>query len=144
MQSNIPYQLYLQLSQLSMYDNQTQLNLLFQELDYIPISPPLEWFQQRFRVIDAYSELQWSDLAQKYEFRDYYLCQTAQVIFALCAQLVDEWHTKPHFNLKTYSELIKEVYEIWNYYRDNYDESEEEMDDLINMMSSKCSMDESV
>lgn len=137
-------ELFVQLGQLANYDNETQLSLLFQELKFINLRPSPEWFQQRYRIIHVYSELSWAQLAKKYQHRDYYICQTAQVIFAHCAQLVDEWQTKPEFNLKTYAELIEEIYDIWNYYKSTYNEEEEEMDDLSELLSTKCSMDESV
>jgi hypothetical protein len=131
-----------QLAHLQSYDNETQLSLLFNELKTLTVAPSHEWFQSRYRVIHDYSELNWYQLAKKFEHRDYYMCQTAQVIFALCAQLVDEWQTRPQFNLKTYAELIEEVYDIWNYYRDNYNMDEEEIDDLSELMMTQCTVED--
>jgi hypothetical protein len=130
-----------QLNHLQEYDNETQLSLLFNEIKTMPLAPSQEWFQSRYRVVHAYSELQWSELARKFEHRDYYIWQTSQVIFALCAQLVDEWQTRPQFNLKTYAELIEEVYDIWNYYRNTYNMDEEEMDDLSELMM-QCTVED--
>lgn len=141
---SMPYELHEQLSQLSTYDNEDQLYILFHELPYLTITQRPEWFQERYRIIYAYSELNWSQIAKKFEYRDFYIFQAAQVIFAHCAEIIDEWQTKPQFNLPIYAELIEEVYNLWNYYKQHYGDSDEEMDDLSNMLMDRCTMDESV
>jgi len=133
------------LAHLHEYDNETQLRLLYEELSHLPtstnsvnpkptVNPSREWYQARFPAVKSYANLNWSSLSKRFEGRDPYLHETPKLIHALANQLVDEYATHPYFDLTSYVQLIVEVTHIWSYYRDNYDQEQEEYENLLEAM----------
>lgn len=118
------------------YDNVKQLALLKMEINHFMIhgiTPHDEWFDERYKFIDTYSKLNWSDIAKKYHNRDEYMHDAAIFIIHCLDELVEERATKPTFNLRTYYNVIHAINSIWKYFKETYltDEEDEDIDDLI-------------
>jgi hypothetical protein len=71
---------------------------------------------------------------KRFHNKDHYIHDTAYHILSLISDLIEDRHTKPNFNLKTYYNMIHNVQNIWKYYRQVYvcdDENDTDMNDLI-------------
>ena len=118
------------------YDNLKQLTLLKMEINHFMIhgiTPHDEWFDERYKFIDTYSKLNWSDIAKKYHNKDQYMHGAAIFIIRCLDELIEERATKPTFNMRTYYNLIHTITSIWKYFKETYltDEEDEDVDDLI-------------
>ena len=124
------------LQNLESLDNLTQLYVLKQEINHIMIhNIPLSesWYDDRFRNIQTYSQLNWCELMYKFHNKDKYIHDTAQLIMRLCDELLEECSIKPNFHLPTYYKLIHDISDIWTYYHSKYMGEEDDADviDLI-------------
>ena len=114
-------------------DNLEQLAYLYSELPHLH-EPPAEWYESRIRIVEQYTRLNLSSLAERFATRDPYLHDTAQLVFAFAAELTDQWAILPSFDLRVYSALIQNLYEMIHYYHQHYDQDEEAVEDLADMM----------
>ena len=121
------------LAHLEEYDNLEQLALLYEELCVLG-QPDEAWYRSRYRIVETYSRLNFSAISRRFEYRDGYLAETAQRIFAFAAEIVDQWSTGPTFDLRIYMALIEELYQMMTYYHFNYDQAMEEIDDLADQI----------
>ena len=98
--------------------------------------PSEGWYDERFEHINMYSQLEWSQLAQRFHNKDNYMHDTSIYILRLLDELIEERCTKPNFNLGAYHRMIHSIGNIWNYYKETYCLSEEDdtMMDLIEGM----------
>jgi hypothetical protein len=132
-----------ELEHLKDYGNEKQLNLLRREIGHI-VAHGLQvsegWYDDRFEFINAYSQLGWSHLAQRFHNKDQYLHDTSIYILHLLDDLLEERGSKPNFHLGTYHSLIHSIYTIWNYYKQVYcaDETDTDVMDLIEGMKFLC------
>lgn len=126
-----------ELEHLKDYGNEKQLNILKREIGHI-VAHGLQvaegWYDERFQHINMYSQLGWHHLAQKFHNKDQYIHDTSVYIMRLLDELLEERGSKPNFHLRTYYNLVHNIYSIWNYYKQIYCE-EDDMMDLINGMS---------
>lgn len=122
------------LAHLDEYDNVDQLTFLYLELPYLTDDLPQEWFIARIRLVGKYSQLNLSTLAARFETRDAFIYDTAQLVFAYAIELLDQWSTHPFFDLTIYTVFIQNLYEMIVYYHRNYDQEEEAVEDLTDMM----------
>ena len=100
-------------------NNVTQLEMLNKEVSYITINginPLEEWYDDRFRYIVEYSNLNWEELSEKFYQKDQYVYETAIEIKKLINKLIEERATKRTFYIPTYHTMIYHVYNIWNHY----------------------------
>ena len=117
------------LDNLDELDNHTQLIMLKKEINHYTlhgIEPAEGWYDERFRIIQTYSELNWYDLVQKFHGKDDYIHDSAILIMRMCYDLLEECSTKPNFHLKTYYRLLHTISNMWQYYQSNYLEGEGE------------------
>jgi len=128
-----PLELQQCLEHLEECSNIEQLTYLYHELPYI-MDPCQEWYETRFRIVEAYSHLNLSALAQRYETRDPYLRETAQLVFAFAAEIIDQWGVELRFDLHVYHTLIDNLYNLFTYYHKHYDQEEEAVEDLADMI----------
>ncbi len=137
--SNDENDIEFELEHLKEYGNEKQLDLLKREIGHIVahgLQPSEGWYDERFEHINLYSNLGWSQLAQRFHKKDDYIHDTAIYIMRLADELLEERGTKPNFHLKTYHSLIHSVQNIWNYYKQLYGSGDEtDMMDLIESMS---------
>lgn len=131
------YDIEFDLERLDEFDNATQLDLLRREIGHIVahnITPSEGWFDERYKYILNYSNIEWAGLMKRFHNKDHYIHDTAYHILGLITDLIEDRHTKPNFNLNTYHKLIHNVQNIWKYYRQVYvceDENDTDMMDLI-------------
>ncbi len=128
------------LTHLKEFSNEKQLELLKREIGHIMVHsvvPSEGWYDERFEHINLYAHLGWSQLAQRFHNKDEYLHNTAIYIMRLADELLEERGSKPNFHLTTYYNLIMNVQNIWNYYKQVYcnDESDIDMMGLIEGMT---------
>lgn len=127
------------LTHLKDFSNEKQLYILKREIGHIMvhrITPSDGWYDERYKHIILYSNLEWSQLAKKFHKKDDYLHNTALYIMRLADELIEDRAAKPNLNLTTYYNLIMSVYNVWNYYKQLYC-SDDDMDmmDLVEGMS---------
>ena len=127
-----------QLQRLSTYNNRDQLTILKSEIDYIivnNIQPYEEWFISRYTYIQLYSRMGWSQFMARFEDKDTYICNIIIKIIRLYTILIDEYSTKPRYDLYTYYRLICEINTLCNYYFDKYEAyNNEQYDELSELM----------
>lgn len=127
------------LTHLKDFSNEKQLEILKREIGHIMVHaliPSEGWYDERFEHINLYAHLGWSQLAQRFHKKDDYLHDTAIYIMRLSDELLEERGSKPNFHLTTYYNLIMNVQNIWNYYKQVYGSSDDtDMMDLIESMS---------
>lgn len=129
-----------ELEYLEHHTNEHQLKLLQKEINHIVIhgiEPDEKWYTERYKYIKSYAELNWSDMAQRFENKDTYMYATSVYIINLLYELHNEYTTKPTFNLNRYYQLIHEIRSIWEYYSKRYVGGEGDTDvvDLIEGLS---------
>ena len=131
------------LDNLDSLDNHTQLIMLKKEINHYTIhgiEPAEGWYDERFRIIQTYSELNWYDLVQKFHGKDDYIHDSAILIMRMCYDLLEECSIKPNFHLKTYYRLLHTISNVWQYYQSNYLESEEHDEDINNLIEGLAQM----
>lgn len=128
-----------ELEHLKEYGNEKQLELLKREIGHIVahgLQPSEGWYDERFEHINLYSNLGWTHLAKRFHNKDQYIHDTAIYIMRLSDELLEERGSKPNFHLSTYHQMIHNIYNIWNYYKQLYGSSDDaDMMDLIEGMS---------
>ena len=125
-----------ELQNLKWYDNTKQLEILNREVAHITthgIQPLEEWYDDRFEYIVKYSGLGWKDLAERFNFKDKYIFDTALFIIQLISRLSEERATKRFFYIPTYHTLLYNIKNIWEYYNTTYvcGETDTDVVDLI-------------
>lgn len=131
------------IDKLDSLDKHTQLIILKKEINHYTIhgiQPSEGWYDERFRIIQTYSSLNWYDLAQKFYGRDDYIHNSAILIMRMCFDLLEECSTKPNFHLKTYYRLLHTISNVWQYYQSNYLETEEHDEDINNLIEGLAQM----
>jgi hypothetical protein len=127
------------LTHLKDFSNEKQLSILKREIGHIMVHalvPSEGWYDERFEHINLYAHLGWSYLAQRFHRKDDYLHDTAMYIMRLADELMEDRGSKPNFHLVTYYNLIMNVQNIWNYYKQVYGSGDDtDMMDLIESMS---------
>jgi hypothetical protein len=120
----------MQLEELQQHPEATQLEILVYESEHIlehAVQPSQDWYEARFLKIYQYSELNWSDLAHRYQFDNPYLSEKAEQIEKALAHLIEEWGVSPVFDLSIYYSAIHDMLELWKYYESEYmDENHDE------------------
>jgi hypothetical protein len=132
-----------EMEHLKEFGNEKQLDLLRREIGHIiahGLQPSDGWYDERFEYINLYSQLGWSQLAQRFHNSDQYIHDTSMYIMRLSDELLEERSCKPNFHLGTYHNLIHNVQSIWNYYKQVYcgDEDDTDVIDIINGMTFLC------
>lgn len=125
-----------ELQNLKLFDNTQQLEILNREVAYIAtngIKPLDNWYDDRFEYIVKYSELGWKELAERFNFKDKYIFDTAQLIIQLISRLLEERAIKRFFYIPTYHTLLCNIKNIWEYYNTTYvcGETDIEIVDLV-------------
>ena len=106
----VPFDLEIQ--HLKMFDNAKQLDILHREVAYIirnGINPVDEWYDDRFEYIIKYSQLNWNELAKRFNDRDKYIYDTSVEIIKLINRLIEERATKRYFYIPTYHTMIYHI-----------------------------------
>jgi hypothetical protein len=134
----VPFDLEIQ--HLKMFDNAKQLDILHREVAYIirnGINPVDEWYDDRFEYIIKYSQLNWNELAERFNDRDKYIYDTSIEIIKLINRLVEERATKRYFYIPTYHTMIYHIKNCWDYYNNTYICGETDIDvvDLVEGMT---------
>jgi hypothetical protein len=128
-----------ELEHLKEYNNEKQLELLRREIGRIIVHglfPSEGWYDERFEYIYVYSQLGWFHLAQRFHNEDQYIHDTSLYIMRLIDELLEERGSKPNFHLRTYYNLIYNIYNIWNYYKQLYcDDDDADIMKLISGMT---------
>jgi hypothetical protein len=122
-----------ELENLNEYGNEKQLSLLTKEITHIiahGIQPSEGWYDERYKHIHLYSQLSWEKIADEYN-NDYYMYNNIVHIIRLIDDLLEERGSKPNFNLNIYLDLLYSIKNIWNYYKNTYDN-----EDVIDLMDS--------
>ncbi len=122
------------------YDNITQLDILKKEISHIlihNIRPSEGWYDDRFRYIQKYSEIEWKDLAKRFHGKNDYIHTSALQIIEMCDQILEECSTHPNFNLYIYESLLYQIYDTWLYYKQLFvaEENDEDMVELVETLS---------
>lgn len=137
--SDISVDIEKEIQYLDEYDNERQLELLKHEIGHITIhgiQPSEGWYDERFKYINKYCNLDWSNLALNFYNKDAYIYNLSASIVDMLSNLTEERSTKPNFSLDIYNNAIHHIYYVWNYYKEIYlslDMNEEnDMIDLIN------------
>lgn len=120
-------------------DNLEQLDKLHQEVSCIAINgvqPPDEWYDNRIGYIVEYSNLNWTDLSQKFYQKDQFIYEKTIEIQQLINRLIEERAVKRAFNIPTYHLLLYNIKTVWNYYNTTYICGETDIDvvDLVEGM----------
>jgi hypothetical protein len=111
------------LEHLETYDNETQLELLYYEIEHIlvhGVQPYESWYEERMNHIQAYQTIDWKDLAVRSYQRDNKIYEASISIIDHLEQLEEEWSTTPTFNLCVYQRLIEMIRTVWKYYSHEY------------------------
>jgi len=111
------------LEHLQEFDNETQLELLYYEIDHIIMhgeQPNESWYSERMDHIQAYQSIDWKDLATRSYQRDDKIYEATVAIIDHIEQLEEEWSTCPTFNLCVYQRLIETIRSVWKYYSHEY------------------------
>jgi hypothetical protein len=127
------------LEELQQHSEVRQLELLIYESEHLQehgVQPSFEWFEARFLKIYQYSELNWADLALRYQFDNADLARQASEIQRAPQYLIDEWSVGPVFDLEVYDGVLHAIQTLWTYYDAEYvDESGDiDVSDLISDM----------
>jgi hypothetical protein len=132
------------LEHLEDFDNQTQLELLYHEIQHIimhGIRPYEDWYEDRMNHIQAYQTIDWKDLAVRSYQRDHKMYDAAINIIDHLDQLEDEWSTYPTFNLCVYQRLLEMVRSVWKYYAHEYYVTDNTKTvDILDLMNSMDNM----
>jgi hypothetical protein len=126
-----------ELENLKEFNNEKQLDILRREISFIVahgLFPPEGWFDERYEYIDLYSKLDWLALAKSFHNRDQYIHDTSLCIFRLLEELIEERGTKPNFHIRTYHSLIHNIQNIWQYYKQTYNMTDED-DEMMNVIN---------
>ena len=97
------------LEHLDDFNNETQLELLYHEIEHIMmhgVQPNEAWYQDRIKYIQAYQTIDWNDLAARSYQCDSKTYDAATNVIDHLEQLEDEWETYPTFNLCVYQRLM--------------------------------------
>lgn len=126
----------LEIQNLKMYNNLKQLEILNREAAYITtngIKPLDEWYDDRFEYIVKYSQLNWTELVERFNYRDEYIYNISLDIIQLLNRLLEERAVSRFFYIPTYHTLIYNVEKCWTYYNNTYVCGESDIDvvDLI-------------
>jgi len=129
----------MEIQNLKMFGNLKQLDILNREVAYITrnsIKPADEWYDDRFEYIVKYSQLNWSELAERFNYKDKYMYDTCLQIIQLLTRLLEERATKRYFYIPTYHTMLYVVKNCWDYYNDKYVSGESDTDvvDLVEGM----------
>lgn len=133
----IPFDVEIQ--HLKMFDNLKQLDILHREIAYITrnnIKPTDDWYDDRFEYILKYSQLNWRELAERFNYRDKYMYDTSLQIIQLITRLLEERATKRYFYIPTYHALLYVVKNCWDHYNNTYvcGETDTDVVDLVEGM----------
>ena len=129
-----------EIQNLKLFDNTKKIEILNTEVARITthaIQPLEEWYDDRFEYVVKYSELGWADLAERFNFKDKYIFDTAQLIIQLIGRLFEERSVKRIFYIPTYHTLLYNIKNIWEYYNTKYICGEPDIDvvDLVEGMT---------
>jgi hypothetical protein len=111
------------LEELQQHPEATQLEILTYESEHLlehGIQPSQEWYEARFLKIYEYSELNWRDLAHRYQLDNTYLAEKAVAISNGLHHLIEEWSASPIFDLSVYYAVLHDMNELWKYYESEY------------------------
>jgi len=132
------------LEHLEEFDNETQLHLLYHEINHILIhgvQPNEDWYENRVQYIQTYKTIDWKDLAIRSYQRDDMVYNTATNILDHLEQLEDEWSSSPTFNLCIYQRLIEAIRAVWTYYSREYHVMDKTNTvDILDLMNSMDNM----
>ena len=132
------------LEHLEDFDNVTQLELLYYEIDHIimhGIQPNETWYSDRMNHIQAYQSINWKEQAVRSYQRDDTVYDATIMIIDHLEQLEEEWSTSPTFNLCVYQRLISTIRSIWKYYsREYYVMDHTNTVDILDLMNSMDAM----
>ena len=132
------------LERLEEFDNETQLHLLYYEIDHIVmhgIQPTEDWYENRMQYIYAYQGIDWKDQAVRSYQRDDKVYELSVSIIDHIDQLVDEWSTNPTFNLCVYQRTLETIRALWKYYSKEYAVSDiSKTVDVLDLMNSMSNM----
>jgi len=129
------------LEHLDDFDNETKMELLYEEIDHIimhGIQPNEDWYENRMNYIQEYQTIDWKDMAVRSYQRDAVIYDAAVSVIDHLEQLEEEWSTSPVFNLCVYQRLLATIRTIWYQYRREYGVQGSTVDilDVINSMDS--------
>ena len=125
-----------QLEHLEEFDNVKQLELLKKEIGFLyshGITPSEGWYDERYKMIDTYSKIDWFGLASRFHNKDDFIHDRALYVGRALSELMEERGTRPNFNLQTYYALIHEIDNVWKYYHQMY-MGDETDDDVLNLI----------
>lgn len=132
------------LEHLDDFDNETQLQILYYEINHILIhglQPNENWYEDRVNYIHHYQTIDWKDLAVRSYQRDDIVYNAAVNIIDHLEQLDEEWSTSPTFNLGIYQRLLAAIRAVWNYYSREYHVMDKTNTvDILDLMNSMDSM----
>lgn len=132
------------LERLEEFDNETQLELLYHEINHILIhgvQPNDNWYEDRVNYIQAYHTIDWKDLAVRSYQRDNTVYDAAVLIIDHLEQLEEEWSASPEFNLCVYQRLLDNIRSIWKYYSREYHVLDHSKTvDILDLMNSMDNM----
>ena len=116
--------------------NLEELQRLYNEATQLLINntPPSEgWYDDHFKYIYKYSELDWRSLAERFRNRDNIMFGLATTINLYIEELMEEYGGKPDFDFNKYYTVICNIMNIWNYYSEKYmgEETDQDIMDLI-------------
>jgi hypothetical protein len=135
-QSDMMEDIEMKLEELQQHPESTQLEMMTYESEHIlehGVQPSQEWYEERFIKLYQYSELNWSDFAQRYQLDNAYLAEKAQHIQQALSHLIEEWAVSPVFDLSIYYGALHDIMELWKYYESEYIDENHDMNvsDLI-------------
>ena len=127
------------LEHLDDFDNETKMELLYEEIDHIimhGIQPNEDWYENRMNYIQEYQTIDWKDMAVRSYQKDDIIYDSALSVIDHLEQLEDEWSTSPVFNVCVYQRLLATIRRIWYQYRREYGVQGGTVDilDVINSM----------
>ncbi len=126
-----------ELEHLKEFNNEKQLDILRREVGHLVahnITPSEGWYDERFQYIYMYYKLDWSGLARKFHNKDQFIHDTSIYIMRLADELMEERGSKPNFHIPTYTRMIHNIQQLWQYYKQIVLENEED-DDIMDLIA---------
>lgn len=116
--------------------NLRELNELYNEATQMLINgikPTEGWYDDHFKYIYKYSQLNWRDMAERFRNKDNIVFSLATTITLYIDELMEEYGGKPDFDFNKYYTVLCNIVNIWNYYSEKYigDETDKDVLDLI-------------
>lgn len=121
-------------------DNLRELHELHDEAVHMiehGIKPTEGWYDERYKNIYTYSQLNWDDMAQRFKNKDTVIYNTCIHTKQYIQDILDSYSGKPDFDFSIYYTILCNIINLWRYYCEKYigAERDEDIVDIIEGMA---------